>query len=220
MKDLIIKTAMSWLSVVFPPASAIANTVESTRNFADTLLFEKLEFVLKNQDSDFDIWLKLSEKFDEDNSAYNKMVRQLIYYTNAINEVDILYAYANLLRSYKSGFISKNDFFRLSFCLTKLLSEDATFLKENIKREKIEENICCLSLSSINLMYNMSRGFSENEEDADKEYYVFTQMGKMLDKYALSYGDEEKYHYNLKDEPLSEQKLSYTHLKNANWIEF
>ena len=58
----------------------------------------------------------------------------------------------------------------MSFCLTKLLSEDAMYLKNNIKKDRIEENIYCLSLSSNNLMYNMSRGFANNEEDSGKEY--------------------------------------------------
>lgn len=220
MDNSISNLAISWLSVVFLPASAIADTIEAGRNFTDKLLFEKLEFVLKNQDSDFDEWLKLSEKFEEDNRAYNKMVRQLVYYINAINEVDVLYAFSNLLRAYKLGFVSKSDFFRMGFCLTKLLSEDALYLKENIEKDRIEENIYCLSLSSNNLMYNMSRGFAENDDDANKEYYAFTLMGKMIDKYALSFGEEGKYQYIKKDLPLAEQKLSYTHLKNAEWMKF
>lgn len=220
MDNPISKLAISWLSVVFAPVSAISDTTEAGRNFTDKLLFEKLEFVLRNQDSDFEKWLKLSEKFEEDSTSYNKMVRQLVYYINAINEVDVLYAYANLLRAYKLGFVNKSDFFRMGFCLTKLLSEDAQYLRENIMKERIEENIYCLSLSSNNLMYNMSRGFAENEEDADKEYYAFTLMGKMIDKYALSFGDESKYQYSQKDLSLSEQKLTYTHMKNADWMEF
>ena len=220
MDSLIAKTAVSWLSLVFAPVSAISDTVDNVHSAMDTILFEKLEYVLRNQDSDFCEWLKISEKFDEDNKAYNKMVHQLVYYINAINEVDILYAYANLLRAYKLNLINKSDFFRMSFCLTKLLSEDAMYLKNNISKDRIEENIYCLSLSSNNLMYNMSRGFAENEEDAGKEYYAFTQMGKMIDKYALSFGDEEKYHYSVKDSPLAEQKLSYTQIKNAEWEEF
>ena len=70
--------------------------------------------------------------------------------------------------------------------MTKLLSEDAQYLAQNIKRERIEENLFCLSLSSNNLMYNMSRGFASDENDMGKEYYRFTELGKMLDKYACA----------------------------------
>lgn len=220
MNDLTSKTVASWLSLIFPPAAAISDTIDHVHKLADNILSEKLEYVLKNQESDFDEWLKLSEKFDEDHQSYNKMVRQLIYHINAINEVDMLYAYTNLLRAYKLNLINKSDFFRMSFCLTKLLSEDAIYLKNNIKRDRIEENIYCLSLSSNNLMYNMTRGLPETAEDEGKEYYAFTHMGKMLDKYALSFTDEGKYRYNEKDAPLAEQKLSYVQLKNADEVKY
>ena len=56
----------------------------------------------------------------------------------------------------------------------------------------------------------MTRGFEEG-----KEYYTFTQMGKMIDKYALSFAEEGKYQYTKNDTPLAEQKLSYTYLQHA-----
>ena len=216
MNDKLINAACSWLSLAIPCIAPISDTVEAVRSVSDKLLFDKLYYVLNNQDSDFEDWLKLSEKFDEDSVSYLKMVQQLIYYVNAINEVDMLSAYSNLLRAYKINLINKNDFFRLSFCLTKLLSEDAKYLSDNIHKQEIEENIYCLSLSANNLMYNRSRGFASDESDAEKEFYCFTQMGKMLDKYALSFGDENKYTYSAKDPELSEQKLSYTYMKNGD----
>lgn len=220
MSKEITAVATSWLSLALPFISPVKDTVETIQSLSDKLLFDKLFYVLSNQESDFDEWLKISEKFDEDNDAYNKMVKQLIYYINAINEIDLLQAYSNLLHAYKCNLICKNDFFRLGFCLTKLLSEDAKYLAQNIKRERIEENLYCLSLSSNNLMYNMSRGFAADENDMGKEYYRFTELGKMLDKYALSFGDEEKYSYRERDAELANQKLAYTYMKNAEWESF
>lgn len=132
-KELITATC-SWLSLAIPFIAPISDTVEAVRSVSDKLLFDKLYYVLSNQDSDFEDWLKLSEKFNEDSESYSKMVQQLIYYINAINEVDMLSAYSNLLRAYKLNLINKNDFFRLSFCLTKLLSEDAKYLSNNINK--------------------------------------------------------------------------------------
>jgi hypothetical protein len=166
-----------------------------------------------NQDSDFDDWLKLSEKFEEDSKSYQKMVRQIIYNINAINEVDMLRAYSNILRAYKNGLICKVDFFRLGFCLTKLLSQDAQYLKDNIEKNRIAENIYCISLASNNLMYNQTRGLDGDSIDEKKEYYCFTDVGKMLDKYALSFGDESKYSYSQIDESFSNQKLSYSYME-------
>jgi hypothetical protein len=66
----------------------------------------------------------------------------------------------------------------------------------------------------------MSRGFAADENDMGKEYYRFTELGKMLDKYALSFGDEKKYSYRERDAELANQKLAYTYMKNAEWESF
>lgn len=203
----------SWLSLLLPVISPVKDSVELFKTLSDEILFGKLYEIMINQDSDFDEWLKLSEHFEEDSKSYYKMVKQIIYNINAINEVDMLSAYSNLLRSYKSGFICKDDFLRLGFCLTKLLSQDAKYLMDNIHRERIEENIYCISLSSNNLMYNQTRGLDSDSSNEEREYYCFTKVGKMLDKYALSYCDESKYSYRERDEELSTQKLSYSYMK-------
>lgn len=139
MKEEIINVACSWLSLGIPWITPIKDSVETIQSFYDKVLFEKLAFVLSNQDSDFDDWLKISEKFDEDNKAYSKIVKQLIYYINAMNEADLLFAFSNLLRAYKCGLICKNDFFRMGFCLTKLLAEDAKYLADNIEKIRLKK---------------------------------------------------------------------------------
>ena len=212
MKKEILETTGEWLSLIIPVMNPILKTIENVYNLSDKILFNKLYEIMMKQDNDFNEWLKISEKFNEDDKSYNKVVRQIIYNINAINEEDMLYAYANLLRAYKNGCICKEDFFRLGFCLTKILSQDAEFLKNNIKKDKIEENIFCISLSSINLMYNQTRGLDSKSITEQKEYYCFTKLGEMLDKFALSFGDENKYDYKGKDEPLINQKLDYSYI--------
>lgn len=216
MKNEVLEITSEWLSLVIPIINPITRTIENVYSLSDKILFNKLYNIIKDQDSDFDEWLKFSEKFNENSKSYYKMVRQIIYTINAINEDDMLYAYANLLRAYKNGCICKDDFLRLGFCLTKILSQDAVFLKNNIKKKRIEENIFCISLSSINLMYNQTRGLDSQSSAEQKEYYCFTRVGEMLDKYALSFGDESKYKYSSKDEPLINQKLGYSYIEIYN----
>lgn len=220
IKEELINTACSWISLALPWVSSLKESKESIQSIYDKVLFNKLALVLSNQDSNFNEWLKISEKFNEDNKAYLKMVKKLIYYINAMNEEELLSAFSNLLRAYKDGLICKNDFFRLGFCLTKLLAEDAKYLVDNIKKEKIQENIYCISLSNIGLMYNKSRGFSENDDDVEIEFYCFTQMGKMLDKYALNYRNTDRYQYDKPDSSLAEQKLTYNQNKSVRWSTF
>lgn len=213
MKREIANIACSWISLGLPAMSLIKDTLGSVHSIAEGILFQKLYDIMSEQDSDFDEWLKISEKLEEDSAQYQKMVRQIIYNINAINEIDMLHAYSNLLQAYKNGLICKDDFFRLGFCLTKLLSQDAQFLKDNIQKDRIEENIYCISLTSNNLMYNQTRGIDSESSDEEKDYYCFTDMGKKLYKYALSYPDFAKYRYNEEEDDLSKQKLSYSYIK-------
>ena len=147
-------------------------------SLSDQIVFGKLYDIMIDQDSGFDDWLKLSEKFDEDSRSYQKMVRQIIYNINAINEVVMLGAYSNLLRAYKNGLICKDVFFRLGFTLTKLLSQDAKILKDNIGKDRIEENIYCISLASNNLMYNQTRGLDSDSIDEKKNTIVLHLLEK------------------------------------------
>lgn len=204
IKEL-LDLSCEWISLFYAPVSAIGATIDTIQSVSDKILFSKLYSVLEKQDGDFNEWLKISENFEKDHKNYEKMVKQLIFYINAINEIDMLNAFANLLHAYKCGLICKSDFLRLGFCLTNLLAEDARYLTENIHREKIAENIFVLSLTAHNLMYDQSRGSGKS----DAERYSFTEMGKMLDKYALSFADESKYTYQNKDAALCTQVLSY-----------
>ena len=217
ISDIAIETAVSWLELAFPAISALKGTINGCKSLSEFLLIDKLIKVLTDQDSDYAEWLKISEHFDENSKSYQETVKQLIYYVNAINEAELLHAYSNLLRAYKNGFINKSDFFRLSFSLTNLLSEDADYLKNNIQKEDIPENIHCLALASNNLMYNRTRGIAEGDENGlIRDKYCFTEIGKMLDKYALSYGAEDRYRYNTQHEkPLEDQKLDYKYLESA-----
>lgn len=110
MKNEILKITSEWVSLVIPIINPISKTIENVYSLSDKILFNKIYNIIKNQDSDFDKWLKISEKFTEDSKSYYKMVRQIIYTINAINEEDMLYVYANLLRAYKNGCICKDDF--------------------------------------------------------------------------------------------------------------
>ena len=66
MKKEIVNVTCSWLSMALPWLSPIKDTIEFVYSLSDQIVFGKLYDIMINQDSDFDDWLKLSEKFDED----------------------------------------------------------------------------------------------------------------------------------------------------------
>ena len=106
------------------PLNAAAVAVQTYKGYADKVLLSKLY-----KDSDFDEWLKLSEKFDKSDKNYKKTVCKLVYTINAINEEELLDIYSNLLRAYKLGLICKQRFFKLTWALSNIYSEDLFELK-------------------------------------------------------------------------------------------
>ena len=73
MKKEISDLAYSWLAVAIPQISAIKESVGTVKSLSDTILFDKLYYIMENQDSDFNDWLKMTENFDENSSNYNKI---------------------------------------------------------------------------------------------------------------------------------------------------
>ena len=72
MSNELISVTNSWLSLAIPHLGPIADTIGFVQSLSDKLLFDKLYYVLSRQDSDFEEWLKISEKFEADNKDYNK----------------------------------------------------------------------------------------------------------------------------------------------------
>lgn len=93
MKKEIWDVACNWLSLAVPMITPIRETVKGVNSISESILCEKLYYIMANQDANFDEWLKLSEKFEGNNKAYQKMVKQIIYTINAINEAEMLSAY-------------------------------------------------------------------------------------------------------------------------------
>ncbi|NBI68110.1 hypothetical protein D1646_15125 [Pseudoflavonifractor sp. 60] len=173
--------AIDLLSIVLPFA---APTVDLARSISETLLCQKLYQVLTKQDADFEEWLKFSENFDSDNRNYEKTVRQLIYTIEAINEIDMLDIYANLLRSYKAGSIAKSDFFRLGWVLSNIFSMDLMYLNECKQQINISESPVVKRLEQYGLVRIVKSEVLFNT--GVKNIYMLSELGEKMISYGIN----------------------------------
>lgn len=150
--DIAVILAEVALPEIALPLNAAAVAVQTYKGYADKVLLSKLYKVLNNQDSDFDEWLKLSEKFDKSDKNYKKTVCKLVYTINAINEEELLDIYSNLLRAYKLGLICKQRFFKLTWALSNIYSEDLFELKNIYKEKDMHETRERIALRNVNLL--------------------------------------------------------------------
>lgn len=147
----VVDVASLWLGIKYPMASSILTTLKLVFDLPTKIIMHKLCIVLSKQKPDFFEWLKISENFEGDTIGYNKTVRQLILYINAINEETLFDVYANLMRSWQLGFIDKQKFLRLSWALTNIYSEDLFYLKEVYDKKDIEQCGEMIALQSVGL---------------------------------------------------------------------
>ena len=150
--DIAVILAEVALPEIALPLNAAAVAVQTYKGYADKVLLSKLYKVLNNQDSDFDEWLKLSEKFDKSDKNYKKTVCKLVYTINAINEEELLDIYSNPLRAYKLGLICKQRFFKLTWALSNIYSEDLFELKNIYKEKDMHETRERIALRNVNLL--------------------------------------------------------------------
>lgn len=187
--DLATGLAEMVLPEVALPLNVINKTVQTYKDYADQVLLSKLYKVLNNQDSDFDKWLKQSEMFDKSDKNYKKTVRKLVYTINAINEEELLEVYSNLLRSYKMGLICKQRFFKLTWALSNIYSDDLFELKNIYKEKNINETQEYITLRNVNLLDSNIITAS----GGSSTMYAINSLGLDMLQYGIDLEHADKY---------------------------
>jgi len=151
-----LELATLYMSVALPEAVIATEIISASykviTSLSDKILLSKLQHVLINQDSDFNEWLKLTEKFDKDNKNYGKTVKKMVFLINSINEEELLDVYSNLMRSYKQELIDKNRFFKLAWGLANIYSQDLFALTDFYAKTDIYETKEGVALKHIGLL--------------------------------------------------------------------
>ena len=187
--DVAVILAEVALPEIVLPLNAAAVAVQTYKGYADRVLLSKLYKVLNNQDSDFDEWLKLSEKFDKSDKNYKKTVCKLVYTINAINEEELLDIYSNLLRAYKLGLICKQRFFKLTWALSNIYSEDLFELKNIYKEKDMPETRECIALRNVNLIDSCLR----TKYVTSISLYNMNELGLDMLRYGIDLENADKY---------------------------
>jgi hypothetical protein len=92
--------------------------------------------------------------------------------------------------SYLKGEISKEDYFRISKAIVDTLYEDLVYLKSiATDLNGLRGNIQILSLARTGLL--IADGIDGNY-DIEAQEYIVTSLGRLVDRYALSYDDEDR----------------------------
>lgn len=144
----------------------------------------------------FDKTVAISQKLFGDEKSKRKNAMRIVEVIGKIETEDSLQFVINATRSVLLNLISTTDYFRIIKAIAYTLLEDLIFLSDNIiKGGQFRGNTQVLALERSGLM--IMAGIDANE-DVESQNYVFTSFGKMVDQYALSLEDDERFKWHNK----------------------
>lgn len=189
-KEKIVTETLSLIADFIAPIGPVIHTLQFPTTISDAIFEYKLKKLLKNQKPDLMEWLKTAWKFEHCQEEYAANVRKLICFLNAMNEDKLIDIYANLLHAYQLEFINQDEFFRLSWILTQVYSDDLFLLKDFKHKTKYSENKRLEILEPYGLIdKHHRRGY--NSQTATK--YLLTETGKKMLACGIDYENYNEY---------------------------
>lgn len=163
-----------------------AFTKESVGSIREHMFNRKLNIVMNELQCNGTIGRKVGKILAESNYG-EEYGYTLLHYIDAYEHIDKGRMMAYLLDATSKKFITPDECFRFCKILDDVSLSSLCFLKQNITKRVLynvdeKDRACIKELRMYDLVYD-----SENNGNA------FSLTGYLLDKYALSYNDEEKY---------------------------
>lgn len=130
--------------------------------------------------------------FDNPENREQNGMRLLGYVDKADSKQKMSY-YINATRSLLMGHIDNTNYFRIIKAVSETLNEDLKYLsKIAINVNAIKGNIQLLALERSGLV--LQAGIDANESIETQDYAV-SNLGRMVDKYAISLENDERQRY-------------------------
>lgn len=116
-------------------------------------------------------------------TTYNSLIA---YIDRAETKKKIRYL-INVTRCLLTDFIDLDTYFRICNAVTFTLDEDLQYLRNHITEDNIAYNASTQGLYANGLMYQSMI------EVSGRQFFSFSPIGKMVDRYAVSYDDDARY---------------------------
>lgn len=118
---------------------------------------------------------------------------RLVQYIDKAETIDVVDYMVNASRAVGNQLISESQYYRILWALTNTYSEDLHYFRKiAITDDVIKGNTQIIALAQSGLMISAGTDANRSVEDQD---YAVTSFGIMVDRYALSLDDEERWAY-------------------------
>ncbi len=158
----------------------------------DIGLLRKFAHFLKSiREKDLGASVKYSEKFFGDKEKAKENVMLLVQYIDKAETLTIIDYMVNASRAAGNQLITEQEYYRILWALTNTFPGDLHYFRTMvISEDPIPGNPKIIGLAQSGLMIIAGMDGNKTPEEQD---YVVGKFGKLVDMYALSFDDEERY---------------------------
>lgn len=186
------------IGLLFPEQAAVASVAHAALKIPGTIrdyrLYQKFgKFITVIREQDLGDSVKFSSQlFGDENTARENALR-LVQYIDKAETLTVVGYMVNASRAVGNQLISVADYFRITWALTNTFPEDLHYFKTIATSEDVlQGNTQIIALAQSGLMISAGTDANRSVEDQD---YAVTSFGILVDRYALSYEDEERQQY-------------------------
>lgn len=130
---------------------------------------------------------KLRDKLAENGNEQENAERLVTLIEKAETKKKVSYL-INATRYLLTGFINLKEYFLICNVIVYTLQEDLQFLRENIHKDDLDYSYSVQCLLAAGIMHQSVIDIKENQIS-----YSFTPLAELVDRYALSYEDVNRY---------------------------
>lgn len=185
-------------------AKLIIGITKSPFFIREQIFWAKFEMFLSGVYTSDEECANFSKFLTEDGTNRDNPHRLLACIERAETKDKIQYL-INASRALSACFINLSDYFRVCHQITHNLDEDLRFLKENLTNTHISYNYSIEGLLSSGLVYQSGIDANEGHEG---QLYAFTAIAEIVDRFALSYSDINRYPNPLSPLSLNKQNIT------------
>lgn len=169
----------------FSGFSAIKNVKDLVFSIPNLRFWSKMERFLLGTFRDFEDQIKMSNKFSDDNGAYQEYIEQLLETIDKLDANVKVDYYSHLTRSLMAELIDFDLYYKLCQMLKNCTVSELKFINEHKDNEHLEYDIMIFSLKNYGLV--------EQIIEDEKSRYIFTDLAKKLKEHAINDDDIPKH---------------------------
>lgn len=173
-----------------PLATLLKQSGEALLSIRDNYFLYKFRLFVNGAFTSSDDMVSLSDKlFSNDDKNENAL--RIIKIIDECESERVVEFISNLTRAHLLGLVDRSSYFRMCHAVNNTLYEDLLYLQKiALLTDEIKGNDNVYGLVRSGLM--ISSGLDINNDVEEQRYYI-SSLGRNVDKYALSFKNEERY---------------------------